>query len=237
MLISWPEQLSSFMHFLVRTYGYLGVFIVLLLSNATILLPIPGIFVIFVAGAILNPIGVALAGGLGAAFGELTGYYFGRGSGKLLRKRLELKAVSMIYRKYGLWSIYLFAAFPFPFDVIGILCGVLGIDPRVFWTLTFAGKTTSYILYAYTGREGLHAILSLLRRETSIGAIFFILVVAAFMIGASVFWNYRILRREYPKPQMKLRVFHALIYRHQRFLSAHDRSETLRDRDSLVGRP
>ena len=62
---------------LIKSYGYLGVFLLPMLANATVFVPIPGVMVIFTMAAVLNPILVAVVGGLGAATGELTGYLVG----------------------------------------------------------------------------------------------------------------------------------------------------------------
>src|SRR3989338_6331091 len=64
---------------LIRTYGYLGVAFVMFVSSATIILPAPGLAVVFAAGAFLNPFFVGIFAGIGAAFGELTGYLAGYG--------------------------------------------------------------------------------------------------------------------------------------------------------------
>ncbi|MEE8173894.1 MAG: hypothetical protein V3T71_01085, partial [Dehalococcoidia bacterium] len=46
-------------------YGYLGVFLVTFLSSATVILPVPGLAVIFVAAATWNPLLVGLVGSVG----------------------------------------------------------------------------------------------------------------------------------------------------------------------------
>ena len=64
-------------------YRYLGVFLVSLLSNATVILPVPGILVIFPYVATLNPVLLGLVGAAGGTVGEITGYmvgYSGRGA-------------------------------------------------------------------------------------------------------------------------------------------------------------
>ena len=62
----------------METYGYLGVFLISIIFNATIILPASNIAVITSMGATLpSPLFVGLAGGAGAAIGELTGYLAG----------------------------------------------------------------------------------------------------------------------------------------------------------------
>src|SRR4030042_830849 len=58
-------------------YGYLGAFLISLVSCATIILPIPGIALIFALGDTYNPFLVGLAAGAGSALGEISGYMAG----------------------------------------------------------------------------------------------------------------------------------------------------------------
>ena len=58
-------------------YGYPGIFLVMLLANATVIIPAPGVAVVFAMGNIFNPFWVALAAGTGGAIGELSGYLAG----------------------------------------------------------------------------------------------------------------------------------------------------------------
>ena len=58
-------------------YGYPGIFLIAMLANATVLLPAPGVAVVFAMGSVFNPIWVGLAAGTGGALGELSGYLAG----------------------------------------------------------------------------------------------------------------------------------------------------------------
>src|SRR3990172_3765119 len=58
----------------LQGYGYLGAFVVSILLNGTILLPVSNVAVITALGATLPvPALVGVAGGLGAGIGELSG--------------------------------------------------------------------------------------------------------------------------------------------------------------------
>jgi membrane protein DedA with SNARE-associated domain len=72
------------------TLGYVGVFLIMLLSSATIILPAPGLAGVVIAGAFLNPFWVGVAGGTGSALGELSGYFAGFG-GKVIIERKRRK--------------------------------------------------------------------------------------------------------------------------------------------------
>ncbi len=62
-------------------YGYPGIFLLNLLANATVILPLPGVVVTSAFGAVLNPFWVSIAAGTGAALGELSGYFAGTAAG------------------------------------------------------------------------------------------------------------------------------------------------------------
>lgn len=49
----------------LAAYGYPGVFLIALLANATVVLPAPGVAVVFAMGGVLNPLLVALGGSHG----------------------------------------------------------------------------------------------------------------------------------------------------------------------------
>jgi hypothetical protein len=67
---SYPESIEA-----LRGYGYLGTFLISLILNATIVLPAGNFLVVAALGAVLpSATLVGLAGGIGAAIGELTGY-------------------------------------------------------------------------------------------------------------------------------------------------------------------
>jgi uncharacterized membrane protein YdjX (TVP38/TMEM64 family) len=62
----------------VHNYGYLGVFLVQLVSSSSLFFPIPGFFLVMAAGAAMDPLVVTVSSALGASIGELTGYMPGK---------------------------------------------------------------------------------------------------------------------------------------------------------------
>ena len=68
-------------------YGYPAVFLVSLLSNAALLLPAPGIALVVAAGSTLDPLVVGVVAGLGAALGEMTGYFVGQSGQVIFEER------------------------------------------------------------------------------------------------------------------------------------------------------
>lgn len=146
--------MEQFFLTLIQTFGYLGVFLVSLITSSTVLLPLPGALVIFAAGAELNPFLVAIFAGLGASFGELTGYAVGWGSKKTVTKKYA-KQLEEIRKLFGRWGgdfvIFVFAILPLPFDIIGIFCGNIGWDIRRFFAAMLPGKIIKFLVVAYAG--------------------------------------------------------------------------------------
>ncbi len=69
-------------------FGYSGAFAVSFLGNATILVPFPYVVVPFILGADMgyDPWFVGLVSGVGAAMGEMTGYFAGYYGRRLLKE-------------------------------------------------------------------------------------------------------------------------------------------------------
>ena len=57
-----------------KTLGYAGIFVVSLLSCATVVLPIPGVFVFVPVLAQFDPVLVGVVGAAGGTIGEITGF-------------------------------------------------------------------------------------------------------------------------------------------------------------------
>ena len=137
-------------------YGLFGLFVISVIGNATIILPAPVILSAFVAGAIFNPIAVAVVVAAGATIGELTGYFAGYGSVGLIDGDSKLKKVKSWMDKFGLWVILILAAIPNPlFDLAGIVAGATEIKIWKYLLLVFAGKLVKFGVVAYMGANSI----------------------------------------------------------------------------------
>lgn len=138
---------------LVVTYGYLGAFVVCIIGNVSILLPIPFALVIYSFGATLNPIILGLIGGLGSTIGEMSSYYIGRGGRKVIEKKYgkRLDAVEKLIDKYGILTVFLIALTPFPDDLLTIPLGMIKYPATKTFMAMFAGKTLMCTIIAYAG--------------------------------------------------------------------------------------
>jgi membrane protein DedA with SNARE-associated domain len=140
----------------IAKFGYAGVFFVSVILNATIIIPISNMTVILAMGAILPmPWLVGLIGGIGAVIGEMTGYIAGRSGRNLLAGNKVYVRVEKWVKKRGWIAIFFLSAFPFFFDLVGIIAGALRMPLWEFALPTFAGRTITYTIVAYLGAYGI----------------------------------------------------------------------------------
>ncbi len=130
-LLSLRDQVQN-----LAALGYPGIFLAAMLSSATVLIPAPGLAIVFTMGSILNPLGVALAAGTGAAVGEISGYMAGL-SGRAVIERIELyRRLKPKIIQYGPIAIFVLGVIPNPtFDLAGIAAGALKMP---FWKFLLA---------------------------------------------------------------------------------------------------
>jgi membrane protein YqaA with SNARE-associated domain len=137
----------------LREYGYVGLFLISLIGNATVILPVPSFAVAFAMGGMLNPLGVGLVSGLGATIGEMTGYLAGVGGRPVVEKQPLYIRLEGWMRKGGPLVIFLLAAIPNPFfDVGGMMAGALRMPAWQFFVAGWAGKSVRFTLLALGGR-------------------------------------------------------------------------------------
>jgi membrane protein YqaA with SNARE-associated domain len=139
----------------LQKFGYAGVFLLSIAANATIIIPIPGVAVTTAMGAVFNPIGVAIAAGLGASLGELSGYLTGfSGQGIIERHDNYLRVLTWM-REHPRWIFFiilLMAFIPNPLmDVAGMVSGALKIPVWKFLLPCAIGKIMKMFLFAYAG--------------------------------------------------------------------------------------
>ncbi len=128
-------------------YGYLGAFLISLISSLTIILPVPGFLLLISLVATFNPVLIALAASTGGIIGELSGYAAGRSGRSMLQaNKAYLRAESWM-RKWGIWAIILFAFIPLvPFDVAGLASGALRFPLWKFMIAGWLGKSAKFIM-------------------------------------------------------------------------------------------
>lgn len=158
-VFSIREQASE-----LARYGYPGIFLLSILANGTVLLPAPGVLFVFAMGAVFHPFWVAVAAGLGAALGELSGYLAGF-SGQAVVERVDLyqRLVDWMQRHTALsnLAILLLAFVPNPlFDLAGMAAGSLRIPVSRFLFFCAIGKILKMLVFAYAGASSVNWLIA-----------------------------------------------------------------------------
>jgi membrane protein DedA with SNARE-associated domain len=147
LIIALRERLTA-----LSGYGYLGVFLISVLGNATVVLPVPSLAVVFAGGGVLNPILVGLVAGLGEPLGELTGYLAGYGGSAVVEDSKRYEQIKRYMESHGMLTIFVLSAVPNPlFDLAGIVAGMSHMPLYRFLLPCWAGKTIKALAIAYLG--------------------------------------------------------------------------------------
>lgn len=147
LIFFYHEQLGDLQHF-----AYAGAFLAMLIGNATLILPVPGLIIVYLLGGTLNPFLLGLAAGPGAALGELTGYFAGYGGSALIDNLGLYNRIKGWMEKYGLIVISILAAIPNPaFDMAGIIAGSMRLKWWQFLLAAVIGKTVQATFIALAG--------------------------------------------------------------------------------------
>ncbi len=143
-------------------FGYPGIFVLSILANATIVLPAPGLAIVFSFGGVFSPVGVGLAAGAGATLGELSGYLAGFSGQAVIENRKLYDRLEAWMRRYGPLTITVLAFLPLPiFDLAGVAAGALKMPVQNFLLWCFLGKVPKMLLIAYLGSVGAEWIIRL----------------------------------------------------------------------------
>jgi len=149
LLFLYQEEIKG-----LSQYGYAGVFLISVLSNATVIFPLPGVLFTSAMGALFSPIGVAIAAGAGATLGELTGYAAGFFGNAVIEDRKWYDRFSNWMERYGNFALFILALIPNPlFDLAGIAAGIMGMRISKFLFWCFLGKFFKMLIFAFTGEK------------------------------------------------------------------------------------
>ncbi|MGE5601777.1 MAG: VTT domain-containing protein [Nitrososphaerales archaeon] len=160
LLVLYGNRLTG-----LGAYGYPGLFLLNLLSSATLILPAPGLALALAAGATLNPYLVGLAVGSGSTLGELTGYIAGASGRGMVENDPNYPRVREWMAQFGLWVIFVLSIVPNPiFDVAGIVAGAMHIPVWKFLVAAWFGKVIKATLVALAGAGAMQALAPLIER-------------------------------------------------------------------------
>lgn len=158
--VIYREELRDF-----EEYGYLGAFIINIMAGGTIIVPVPGVPVVFALGTVLTyPFLVGIAAGLGEGIGSFNFYMAGRGGQALVsdnykRYRFYAKMDQWMSRR-GYLTIFLASAIINPaFSVFSAMAGAMRMSPWKYYVVCAAGKAIKGTYIAYLGAWGLGSVL------------------------------------------------------------------------------
>jgi membrane protein DedA with SNARE-associated domain len=146
----------------IAHWGYIGCFIISVLTNGTFILPGVGIVITFTLGGVLNPAVVGAVAGIGEAIGAIGAYftgYAGRGLVRDNNSSLYLR-LSNIIERHGSKAIFFVSAVLSPiFYPFAVFLGMLRFGWVRFFFATWAGRTVKSMALAYLGYFGLRSLL------------------------------------------------------------------------------
>ena len=139
----------------LTAFAYAGAFLVCLIANAVVAIPIPYIPVIAHIGATAqSPALVVVLGALGSVLGESVAYLVGRAEQGLVSEHPLYKRMHRLAERKWLAGLVLFGlAVPLNplFDVAGLAAGAMGMRYRVFFIAVFTARVVRLALIVWLG--------------------------------------------------------------------------------------
>jgi membrane protein YqaA with SNARE-associated domain len=144
----------------LQQFGYPGVFLISLIGALSIIFPVPYTVLLYALGASLDPVLLAVSSGLGAALGEISGYYAGYYGRAIISEGLKRKMdfLVKIFTRYGPATIFIFALTPLPDDLLFIPLGIMRYSLPKILIAAFLGKLLMSFIVAYSGRVSFELI-------------------------------------------------------------------------------
>lgn len=143
----------------VEQWAYPGSFVLALLTNATLAVPVPyNPILIQLMVAVEHPMIIAVLAAAGASLGESTGWWVGNQGRAVLPTDGRsgafvgwLQRLSL-HRAAAFWGLVVFSAVPNPaFDVAGLVAGAAKVPYLVFLAAAFLGRLVRFVLFALLG--------------------------------------------------------------------------------------
>ncbi len=162
LLLFDPVRRAQLEELISSPIGLVVLFFLALISNATLILPVPGIALTALAATAANPLVVGIVAGSGQALGEMTGYLAGYSGQELLDNAPRYERMVNWMRRYGALTIFVLAVIPNPlFDVAGIVAGALRMPWWLYLLSAGAGKIIKNVAIAYAAASGMDWLLRL----------------------------------------------------------------------------
>jgi len=173
------------MKILAQDYGYFGIFFISLIGSVSVVFPVPYTIVIYLMGAVLNPVFIAISSGLGSALGEFSGYvlgYYGRAVISEERRR-KMEYMVKLFDRYGPAAIFFFALTPLPDALLFIPLAVMHYP---FWKIfipALVGKTLMSFILAYAGQQSIELIEVVFGGSGLLGAVITIALLVVIIVA------------------------------------------------------
>lgn len=162
VLLFNDERRAQVEQLIASPIGLVVLFFLSLLSNATLLLPVPGLALTMLAATVADPLAVGLVAGSGQAIGEMTGYLAGYSGQELIDASPRYARLVSWMRRYGALTIFVLALIPNPiFDVAGVIAGALRMPWWLYLLSAGAGKIIKNVALAYGASSGIDWLLAL----------------------------------------------------------------------------
>ena len=130
----------------IQEYGYIGVFIISIFAGGTVIVPVPGLLVVFTMGSILHPAIVGMAAGHGML--------------DKVSNRLVVRFTRWLNR-YSVLAVFLMSAIFNPlYYPFALLAGALRFGLLRFFIPCWVGKTLKNTAVAYMGFYGFGSLLN-----------------------------------------------------------------------------
>ncbi len=197
------------------------VFLTSLVGNLIPFFPVP--YLLFVVGVVashpegLSLIQVATVGALGAAIGKFAIYLAGYGAGTALSgSRARFDSLRKLLGGSAFLAAFIFAASPFPDDIIFIPLGIMRYSPSKTFISLFSGKFALILFVSYLARSS-GTFVETVAGGGFIGiAISVAVVIIISIIMMRVDWEKFLARRQNGLMRRTLRRIKALIRRPER---------------------
>lgn len=160
------DIISTLADFIIQTIsntGYLGIFVLMTLESALVLIPSEIIMPFsgyLVSTGKFNLIGVIIAGGAGNLAGSLIAYFIGIKLGRafilrygryILLKKSHLEWAESYFEKYGNKTTFVTRLLPGIRTYISLPAGIAKMDLKKFCLYTFVGSTIWSAIWTYVG--------------------------------------------------------------------------------------
>jgi membrane protein YqaA with SNARE-associated domain len=136
-----------------KKYGYLGIFLVSLLSNVAVLSPAAP-FVSMMGGTLYNVWLIGLVAGLGATIADILPYNLGSVGDTALTDNKWYQLTKHYMQQNGFITVFILSLIPNPFfDLAGVIAGLTGFSFWLFLLASFLGKILKYTFFAFVGHS------------------------------------------------------------------------------------